>query len=223
MQENNPTMSARILLLMLCFVAASAYIARASKSEPVFTREPLSGFPLQIGKWAGRDVSLDDRVVSVLGVDDYVSRDYVSKTSTMGLYIGFYQSQRQGNTIHSPLNCLPGAGWNPVARSYISIPVASDGFPNDGFRINRIVIEKGLDRAVVLYWYQAHGRVVANEYWGKFYAVLDAMRINRTDGAMVRVVSPIPGPGQQAEAASESEATSFVQSIFPLLSRYLPE
>ena len=85
------------------------------------------------------------------------------------------------------------------------------------------MIEKGLDRALVLYWYQAHGRVVANEYWGKFYAVLDAMRINRTDGAMVRVISPIIGSGPQAEAASETEATRFVQSIFPLLSRYLPE
>jgi len=183
----------------------------------------LSSLPQQLGKWEGRDSSMDERVVSVLGVDDYVSRQYVSKAGSMDLYVGFYQSQRQGNTIHSPLNCLPGAGWNPVARSYISIPVVSEGFSKDGFRINRIVIEKGLERALVLYWYQAHGRIVASEYWGKFYAVLDAMRINRTDGAMVRVVSPILGPGQQAEAAAESEATAFVQTIFPLLSRYLPE
>ena len=116
-------MTARILVLTVCFLAASAYIAKASKSEPVFTREPLSGFPLQIGKWQGRDVPMDDRVCLVLGVDDYVNREYVSKSDSMDLYVGFYQTQRQGSTIHSPLNCLPGAGWNPVARSYISIPV----------------------------------------------------------------------------------------------------
>lgn len=216
-------MAARILLLTVCFLTASAYIAKASKSEPAFTREPLSGFPLQIGKWQGRDAPMDDRIVSVLGVDDYLSREYVSNRDVMALYVGFYQTQRQGSTIHSPLNCLPGAGWNPTARSYISIPVGSDGPSRSNIQINRIVIEKGLDRALVLYWYQAHGRVVANEYWGKFYAVLDAMRINRTDGAMVRVVSPMIDSGPQAEASAETEATKFVQSTYPLLSRYLPE
>jgi len=167
---------------------------------------------------------MDERVLSVLAVDDYLSRDYISPASQIGLYVGFYQTQRQGNTIHSPLNCLPGAGWNPVDRSYIKVPVAQAApAPNDQIEINRITIEKGLDKAVVLYWYQAHGRVVASEYWGKFYAIFDAMKINRTDGAMVRVISPVRVPGEQAEAAAEKEAIRFVQSIFPLLSRYLPE
>jgi EpsI family protein len=216
-------MKARILVLTVCFLAASAYIAKASKSEPAFTREPLPGLPIEIGQWQGHDVSIDDRVLSVLGVDDYVNRDYVSKAGTLGLYAGFYQTQRQGNTIHSPLNCLPGAGWNPVSRSYISVPVDAESFSSRAIRVNRIIIEKGLDRALVLYWYQAHGRVVANEYWGKFYAVVDAMSINRTDGAMVRVIRPITGSGVQAEISAETEAVTFVQSIFPLLSRYLPE
>lgn len=217
-------MKTRILVLTLCFLAASAYIAKASKTEPVFTREPLAGLPLQIGNWQGHDVPLDDRVLSVLGVDDFVSRDYVSKAGYMGLYVGFYQTQRQGNTIHSPLNCLPGAGWNPVDRSYITVPAGLEpSGPNHDVQINRIIIEKGLDRAVVLYWYQAHGRVVANEYWGKIYTVLDAMRINRTDGALVRIVNPFTGSGPAVEMAAEKEAISFMQSIFPLLSRHLPE
>jgi EpsI family protein len=159
----------------------------------------------------------------VLGVDDYVSREYISKSGSIGLYVGFYQTQRQGSSIHSPMNCLPGAGWNPGTRSYIAMPVAPGSASNDQTQINRIMIERGMDRALVLYWYQAHGRVVASEYWGKFYAVLDAMRINRTDGALVRVVSAVRGEGPEAEASAETEATSFVQSIVPLLSRYLPE
>jgi EpsI family protein len=178
---------------------------------------------MQIGEWRGRDTAMDERVLSVLAVDDYLSRDYISAADQIGLYVGFYQTQRQGNTIHSPLNCLPGAGWNFVDRSYITIPVAQPGPVSNGrIEINRITIEKGQDRALVLYWYQAHGRVVANEYWGKIYAVLDAMRINRTDGAMVRVISPIRGSGP-TEAAAEKEAIGFAESIFPLLSRYLPE
>jgi len=215
-------MATRIIVLTLCFLGASAYIAKASKSEPAFTRQPLAGLSMQIDGWQGRDEVVDDRVLSVLGVDDYLNRRYISPGGVVGLYVGFYRTQRQGNTIHSPLNCLPGAGWNPVDRSYITVPVSSEGSGLHQVEINRIMIEKGLDKALVLYWYQAHGRVVANEYWGRVYTVLDAMRINRTDGAMVRVVSSIGGSGAQAEAQSEEAAIKFVQSIFPLLSRYLP-
>jgi EpsI family protein len=217
-------MATRILILTLCFLSASAFIAKASKTEPAFTREPLARLPLQIAKWQGRDLGIDDKVLGVLGVDDYLNRAYVSPASAIGLYVGFYQTQRQGTTIHSPLNCLPGAGWNPVDRSYISITVAPAAFaPNREIQINRIIIEKGLDRQVALYWYQAHGRIVANEYWGRIYAVLDAMRLNRTDGAMVRVIAPIAGSGLQAEQTAEKAAVDFVQSIFPFLSQSLPE
>jgi EpsI family protein len=221
-------MTARILTLTAFLLAAAAYIAGASKTEPVVIRESLSGLPMQIDRWRGRDVPLDNRVVSVLGVDDYLNREYAESTY-MGLYIGFYQSQRQGSSIHSPLNCLPGSGWNPVTRSFVSVPVAENATDtNPGpatrtIRINRILIQKGIDKAVVFYWYQAHGRVIASEYWGKFYTVLDAMRMNRTDGALVRVVSTIDGSGAQAEALAETEGTRFVQFIFPRLSRYLPE
>jgi EpsI family protein len=166
---------------------------------------------------------MDDRVLSVLAVDDYVNREYVGQNALLGLYVGFYQSQRQGNSIHSPMNCLPGAGWDPVSRSYIRIPVTVDAGPTRDIEINRIVIEKGMERAVVLYWYQAHGRVVANEYWGKVYSVVDAMRLNRTDGAMIRIVSSIAGADSRAELKAEQAAIAFTKSIFPLLSRYLPE
>src|SRR5207237_447546 len=136
----------------------------------------------------------------------------------------FYQTQRQGSTIHSPMNCLPGAGWNPVDRSHLTIGVAPEPFaPARSIAINRIVIEKGMDRQMVLYWYQAHGRVVANEYWGKIYTVLDAMRMNRTDGSLVRVIAPITGSGSDDEQAAQRLAVEFVQSVFPLLSRHLPE
>jgi len=217
-------MAARILVLSFFFAAATLYISKVSKSEPASTLAPLAGLPLQVADWQGRDVSMDDKVVSVLGVDDYLNREYVLNGRSVGLYVGFYQTQRQGNTIHSPLNCLPGAGWDPVSRSYISLPTLSDSsLSNRGIQINRITVEKGLNRAIVLYWYQAHGRIVASEYWGRLYTVLDAMRINRTDGAIVRVVTNIAGAEKEAEAAAENDSINFVKSIYPLLWRYLPE
>jgi EpsI family protein len=122
------------------------------------------------------------------------------------------------------MNCLPGAGWNPVSRSRLQIAVQSEPFAaTRNIDVNRIVIEKGMERQMAVYWYQAHGRVIASEYWGKIYTVLDAMRINRTDGSLVRVITPIAGSGPEAEQAAEIMAAKFVESIFPMLSRYLPE
>jgi EpsI family protein len=117
---------------------------------------------------------------------------------------------------------LPGAGWNPVDRSRINIQVGT-GTGMRNIEVNRIMIQRGLDRQLVLYWYQAHGRIVASEYWGKIYTVVDTIRLNRTDAALVRVMIPISGSGAQAEHSVERAAVQFVQSLFPLLPRYLPE
>src|SRR5262249_3694361 len=148
----------------------------------------------------------------------------VSGPLAVDLYVGFYQSQRQGSTMHSPLNCLPGAGWNPIDRSRRTVSVATQKpGTSRAIEINKIIIEKQTDRQMVVYWYQAHGRVVASEYWGKIYTVWDAMRMNRTDGSLVRVITPISGSDAAAEQAAEQVSVQFVQSIFPLLSRQLPE
>jgi len=211
-------MTTRVLILSICLLAGSGFLTLASQTESTVIREGFDGFPLQIGEWKGRDVPMDKQVLDVLHVDDYLNRDYVSNAGVIGLYVGFYQTQRQGSAIHSPLNCLPGAGWNPIRRSYLNLPVGTKNI-----EINRITIQKGQDKQVVLYWYQAHGRIVASEYWGKFYSVLDAIRINRTDAALVRVISPVSVADAGAESAAEASAAGFVQSIFPLLSRHLPD
>ena len=121
---------------------------------------------------------------------DYLNRGYWEpgmNKALLGLYIGYFRSQRTGATIHSPKNCLPGAGWNPAQSSVYQLPL------DDGRKvpINLYLIRKGLESEVVLYWYQSHGRVVASEYWGKFYLVYDALRLNRTDAALVRITVPV--------------------------------
>jgi EpsI family protein len=213
-------------------VLSSVAIGRASKSETPPPRESLATFPMQLAEWRGQSADrFDQKTLTALGVDEYVSRIYTTPTGvSVGLYIGYYQSQREGDTMHSPLNCLPGAGWQPIKQERVTVSVPSSGAVAEtqppGSRdilVNRFVIQKGLEKQVVVYWYQSHGRVVASEYWGKVYTVIDAVRLNRTDAAMVRVVCPVRGNDAAAEARAEQAAVGFTRAMFPLLGRYLPE
>lgn len=222
----------RAAVVAAVLALAAVALARASKSEPVPPRESLATFPWQLGRWQGQSSDrFDQRVETVLGVDEYINRVYTAPSGTgVGLYIGYYKSQRQGDTMHSPLNCLPGAGWEPVVQKRALLRVATGidqatGRPTGEREIlvNRFVIQRGLDRQVVIYWYQSHGRVVASEYWGKIYTVLDAIRLNRTDAAMVRVIAPVYGPDDAAVTNAETSATEFTQAMFPYLARYLPQ
>jgi exosortase D (VPLPA-CTERM-specific) len=222
----------RAIAIVLVLVLGAVVIARASKSERVPPRESLATFPMQLAEWQGQPADrFDQQILAVLGVDEYVNRIYTAPTAvSVGLYIGYYQSQREGDTMHSPLNCLPGAGWQPVKQERALVRVATGTDPATGLPtgnreilVNRFVIQKGLARQVVMYWYQSHGRVVASEYWGKIYTVVDAIRMNRTDAAMVRVICPIEGPDAAAEVRAEQAATAFTRAMFPLLGRYLPE
>lgn len=212
------TMNARIAVVVAALVASAGLVARADRSEPVPIRAPFTEFPMQVAGWRGiQHPAFDDKVLAVLGLTDYVTRAYVRDGATADLYIGYWQSQRQGDTIHSPLNCLPGAGWEPVSREIVPVPGAPAGST-----MNRVVIQNGLDRQLVLYWYQSHGRLVASEYWSKFYLVSDAMRLNRTDGSLVRVVTPIAGDGPEALERADAVATSFVTDLAPKLDGFLP-
>jgi len=216
-------MTRRALLLSVVFVLSAVFLARAQKAEPVAIKQPLGELSLSIGKWAGRnEAPFSADILKVLGVDEYLVRSYQRPGSEgVGLYVGYYRSQRQGDSIHSPLNCLPGAGWIPVRQERQSLIVAAAGGPRT-IEVNRVLIEKGLDRRLVLYWYQSHQRVVASEYWGKVYTVVDAIRLNRTDAALVRVIVPVGEATSQALDAAQESATSFVESLFPALERHLP-
>ena len=212
----------RIAVLCVTLLLGVAFIASASRTETVPARESLRNLPLIIDDWRGRDeADFDQRILDVLGVDEYVNRRYFSAAGPVGLYVGFYESQRQGDTIHSPMNCLPGAGWEPISSDSIEIPVMSQGAPRT-ISVNYYLIEKGLDRHVVLYWYQSHGRVIASEYRSKIFMVYDAMRLNRTDAALVRVVSPIIRQGYTTQEEASRAAVEFVKDSFPLLERFLP-
>ena len=214
-------MNRRFFIVAVMLLSAAVGVGRASRTEIVPPRANFSTFPLQIGDWTGQPAPpFSDDVMKQLAVDDYVNRFYVSPAQqALGLYIGYYRSQRQGDTMHSPLNCLPGAGWQPLSKTYTDIEVA----PGRTIRVNDLVVQKDLDRQVVVYWYQSHGRVVASEYLGRAYMALDAVRLNRTDGAMVRVIVPVNDRVSDGVASATRTAIDFSRTMFPMLSSYLPE
>ena len=217
-------MVTRLLVTSFVLLGSAGYVAHATVTEVVPPRSSMATLPTRVGVWEGRPApTMSAKVIAVLGVDDYIDREYMSRTEPyVGLYVGFYKSQRQGDTMHSPLNCLPGAGWLPVKQDRATIPVTgSDGTPRD-VTVNQFVIQKGLERLMVLYWYQSHGRVIASEYKSKLFMVYDAMRLNRTDAAMVRVITPIAGSAPGDEAAAAARARTFVQELFPSLANVLP-
>jgi EpsI family protein len=217
-------MVARALILVAMMAAAGVYGAGASGDEASVTRTPLSDLPTTIGAWQGRDTKpFDSDVVAALGVDDYINRHYERNGgASVALYVGYYASQRQGDTIHSPLNCLPGAGWEPVSNTKLTFPDPRDP-AGPALTVNRVMIQKGLEKQLVLYWYQSHGRIVASEYWGRFYLMADAMRLNRTDGSIVRVIAPVASAGPDRESVAERLAVEFISLLLPALDGYLPE
>ncbi len=184
-------MRTRVAVLFASLLLAAAVVTRADRYEYVPPRATFAGFPMQVAEFRGvQQPPMDEKILAILGVDDYLTRAYFTPQGAgVGVYVGYWQSQRQGDTIHSPQNCLPGAGWEPVAQGLLTM-ADPRGPSNPQVVVNRYIIQKGLDKQLVLYWYQSHGRVVASEYWSKIYLVTDAIRLNRSDGALVRVIVP---------------------------------
>jgi EpsI family protein len=192
-----------------------AYSSGASRAETPVVRTPLGYLPATIADWHGRDAApFDDDIVAELGVDDYINRHYLrDQHPPVTVYVGYYASQRQGDTIHSPQNCLPGAGWRPISAERVTIDAGGTEVP-----VNRYLIEKAGQRQAVLYWYQGRGRVVANEYANKAWLMLDAARLRRTNGALVRLITPVAG----TTASAFDELSAFTAALFPLLAPHLP-
>jgi EpsI family protein len=184
--------------------------------ETPVQRKQLVDFPKQVGSWTqnGNDQRFDDASVKVLAASDYLMREYQRADGrAANFYVGYYASQRNGATYHSPLNCLPGSGWNMSEPSTITI--TPDG--RAPFEANKYIVQNGDHRELLVYWYQGRGRAVASEYWGKIYTVVDSVRLRRSDAAMVRVMIPIrisePDTANAAADLSAKVATALPEFI----------
>ena len=204
-----------LMVLLLAGTAVGYHALPHGRYVP--PRRSLSTFPNQIGDYLGQDVGISDNVLSFLGEGEFLQRVYRRTTVDLPvlLYVGYYPQQETGGTVHSPQHCLPGGGWEPLDIGRMQIAL------NDGrtIEVNRYVVQKGKDRLLVLYWFQGRGRIVASEYWGKFYLVRDAILINRTDGAVVRVSTPF----RKNTAQTERALRSFVSQIVDVLGRFIPD
>lgn len=206
----------RILFTVGLLAAAFLFLHTATHGEPTHLRRPLGELPWVVGEWTGRNSPIDPRILEISRVDDYLSRIYSDgKGHFLEFYVGYYSTQRAGDTIHSPKNCLPAAGWEPVHSRLLVLKTPGQAQA----QINEYLIEKGPDRQLVLYWYHGRGRVVANEYWGKFWLVADAITRNRTDGALIRVVTS----AADGEAQAQEREIEFVQTLYPRLNEFIPD
>lgn len=210
--------SPRFWTVFLLLAGTLLLLLARGNSDLIPVREPLAQLPRAIAGLTGTDLPIDRETLDVLGAGDFLSRIYTQNGGArpVGLFIGYFPTQRTGVTIHSPKHCLPGAGWSFESSQYVNLNDA-DG---KAHRVGEYIISNGGNRQFVIYWYQAHGRSIANEYLAKIYMVTDAMRMNRTDGALVRVIVPIDSAGNSSTARARAEA--FVQQLAPILPRFIP-
>ena len=212
-------MNRRIVLIAMTLLLSFGLLGWLSVIPPNPKRDNLSTLPKQAGAWQMvREDVLDAETAKVLKADDYVMRRYKEGTTRLvDLFIAYYYSQQAGESMHSPKNCLPGSGWEIIDTDEVALPTDGAGHASN---INRYIIQNNANRALVLYWYQANGRVIASEYWAKIYLVLDSLRTGRRDGAIVRFVVPMKkGSDGSAELKDGLEMAA---NLVPLLPKYLP-
>jgi EpsI family protein len=203
-----------LILGALLVIQSTAFYGISHRSEAIPASKPLSDFPTIVGDWRMvREGTIEPEEREVLRADDYLTRQYATPSGkSASLFVAYFQSQRAGQTPHSPKNCLPGSGWSWSVSDTIRVDIAGRAQPLNTIHyidINRYIVSKGDEHAVVLYWYQSRNRVVASEYRAAAFTAWDALRYNRTDTELVRVVTPVAQNGIE-----------FIQAFFKDLRRY---
>lgn len=194
-------------------------LAVPDQVEAAPARAELIEFPTHVGPWVGERGSLASVYLDQLQLDDYLIADYRDESgAAINFYVAYYQSQRGTRRVHSPANCIPGGGWAILKMEKRLLPSTSG---QSHLPINRVLVELGDRRQIVYYWFQERGRLLTDENTVKWYLFWDALTRHRTDGALVRVVAPLPHG--ESEAAVDERLQRFVASVEPGLGRYIPD
>jgi EpsI family protein len=209
----------RLVTALVLLLGTGGYLQVRAHSENVPEHLALKTFPARLDAWNGTDIAIDKGTAEVLGPGDFLLRQYANPDSDeppVYLFVAYFPTQRTGDTMHSPQNCLPGAGWEPLGKQTVNLHFGS----SSPFPANLYVVEKGLSKQLVLYWYESQGRAVASEYRAKINLVVDAIRTNRSDGALIRLSTPAL-PDESEDAALE-RLKSFANVAVPQLDGYIP-
>jgi len=182
-------------------------------------RESFIDFPMQLAGWQGEPAVMERRYVDVLRFDDYLLANYQGPAGPINVYAAYYRSQEKGRATHSPKACIPGDGWEITSLDEVAVPGLDAGA--SGFHVNRVMIQKGEQKQVVLYWFKQRHRMITNEYLVKFFLLVDAFTMKRTDGALIRLVTAVQ-PGEP-EGMADQRVLQMAASVQPLLPAYVPD
>jgi EpsI family protein len=183
------------------------------------SRADFGAFPMQLADWRGHREYLESEYVNALKFTDYIMADYAGPSrSGVNLYVTYYESQRKGESAQSPKVCLPGGGWKIENLSERVVPAALTG--GQQLHVNRAVIAHGSERQLVYYWFQQRGRIITGEYQVKWFLFWDALTRNRSDGSLVRLITPIV-PGE-TDVQAEATLQKFTRAVAPVLPQYVP-
>jgi EpsI family protein len=217
--------------VVICLILATTVVLRVRGDvDRVPVSRPLNELPQTIGPWSSVDVPLDEETLAVLGKGFFLNRVYspvgpasaavtgkALKAAQVGLFIGYFPTQRTGQSIHSPQHCLPGAGWTFEQSGVTSL---KNGDGGKDIQVGEYIIANGATKAEVLYWYRSHGRSIANDYTAKLYTLADSIRYSRTDAALIRIVTGV-NPGETRLEAHQ-RAVAFAEQMNPLLPAFIP-
>ena len=208
----------RTIVASIIMIGTMAFLGFMGQARDVVPLKPFSSFPKQIGGWAGKEEHFDQKIYDILGVSDSILCNYVTPDGNrIQLYVGYYKSQRQGSLIHSPKNCMPGSGWKIIETSIEELAFSLS--PPQKSKAIKLILQKGLEKQVVLYWYQSRGRTVVSEYWDKIYLVMDSITRQRTDAAFVRLIASVHGEDVKKTTDTLKD---FSKLLVPILSEFIP-
>ena len=196
------------------------------EQQKIQPRAHMATIQLDAPGYETKDIVIDTNERRVAGMDDYLYRTFKKDSLDLGYsaYVGYYTYQQQGKAIHSPKNCLPGAGWEPLESAPRTIALGDGG----SVTVNRYLLANKGAQALVYYWYQGRGRVEYDEYKVKWYLLRDAAVHGRTEEALGRIVIPIHPDSLRAKgpkatyAAADEQADALTRQLVPKVNAVVP-
>ncbi len=206
---------------VMTLAVSVAWLAQGGIDSKPMERRPFLVYPMQVGEWSGSTTQLEPEVEEVLGADDYLQANYISSETgkLINFFSAYYNKQTEGSGIHSPEVCLPVGGWEIFSLEQYEVDMSAVGYGE--FKVNRAIIEKGLSQQLVYYWFEQRGKRFTNDFKAKGMVIYDSLTMGRSDGALVRYVTPLSA--DETEADADARLQAFMALSLKRLPEFVPE